>query len=92
MDAVDFPPALQFVVQPGDASAPSRSRTYRGADPDSVRLAYVAEAPVNWCPALGTVLANEEVIDGKSEVGGHPGRAPADAAMDAADHRVTPNG
>ncbi|MDX9720373.1 MAG: leucine--tRNA ligase [Myxococcota bacterium] len=33
-------------------------------------LAYVAEAPVNWCPALGTVLANEEVVDGKSEVGG----------------------
>ncbi|MGH0037312.1 MAG: leucine--tRNA ligase [Myxococcota bacterium] len=35
-------------------------------------LAYRAEVPVNWCPALGTVLANEEVIDGKSEVGGHP--------------------
>lgn len=35
-------------------------------------LAYIDEAPVNWCPALGTVLANEEVIDGKSEVGGHP--------------------
>ncbi|MFP4540468.1 MAG: leucine--tRNA ligase [Opitutales bacterium] len=35
-------------------------------------LAYVDERPVNWCPALGTVLANEEVIDGKSEVGGHP--------------------
>ncbi|MEZ4280271.1 MAG: leucine--tRNA ligase [Myxococcota bacterium] len=35
-------------------------------------LAYQAEVPVNWCPALGTVLANEEVIDGKSEVGGHP--------------------
>ena len=35
-------------------------------------LAYEAEAPVNWCPALGTVLANEEVIDGKSERGGHP--------------------
>ena len=39
---------------------------------DSKRLAYRAEVPVNWCPALGTVLANEEVIDGKSERGGHP--------------------
>ena len=35
-------------------------------------LAYEAEVPVNWCPALGTVLANEEVKDGLSEVGGHP--------------------
>ncbi len=35
-------------------------------------LAYVDEVPVNWCEALGTVLANEEVIDGKSERGGHP--------------------
>ncbi|EFK97581.1 leucyl-tRNA synthetase [sediment metagenome] len=35
-------------------------------------LAYEAEMPVNWCPALGTVLANEEVIDGKSERGNHP--------------------
>ncbi|MEX2316850.1 MAG: leucine--tRNA ligase [Pirellulales bacterium] len=39
---------------------------------DEHRLAYQSEAPVNWCPALGTVLANEEVVDGKSEVGGHP--------------------
>ena len=46
--------------------------TYGGDDPDSVRLAYVAEMPVNWCPQLGTVLANEEVVDGKSEVGGFP--------------------
>ena len=35
-------------------------------------FAYVDEVPVNWCPALGTVLSNEEVIDGKSERGGHP--------------------
>lgn len=35
-------------------------------------LAYEAKVPVNWCPGLGTVLANEEVIDGKSEVGGFP--------------------
>jgi leucyl-tRNA synthetase len=42
--------------------------TYR----DAHRLAYQSEAPVNWCPALGTVLANEEVIGGVSERGGHP--------------------
>ncbi|MCR5162794.1 MAG: leucine--tRNA ligase [Thermoguttaceae bacterium] len=39
---------------------------------DEHRLAYQQEAPVNWCPVLGTVLANEEIIDGKSERGGHP--------------------
>jgi leucyl-tRNA synthetase len=39
---------------------------------DAKRLAYVSSAPVNWCPELGTVLANEEVVDGKSEVGGFP--------------------
>ena len=39
---------------------------------DDHRLAYQSEAPVNWCPALGTVLANEEVIDGLSERGSHP--------------------
>ncbi|MFA7342751.1 MAG: leucine--tRNA ligase [Terrimicrobiaceae bacterium] len=46
--------------------------TFTGDDPDSARLAYVAEMPVNWCPELGTVLANEEIVDGKSEVGGFP--------------------
>jgi leucyl-tRNA synthetase len=46
--------------------------TYRGKNPDEVRLAYVADVPVNWCPELGTVLANEEVVDGKSEIGGFP--------------------
>jgi len=39
---------------------------------DGSRLAYVTEAPVWWCEQLGTVLANEEVVDGKSEVGGFP--------------------
>ncbi|HZZ41617.1 MAG TPA: leucine--tRNA ligase [Tepidisphaeraceae bacterium] len=39
---------------------------------DGQRLAFMDEVPVNWCPALGTVLANEEVIDGRSEVGGFP--------------------
>ncbi len=39
---------------------------------DQHRLAYQSEAPVNWCPALGTVLANEEVIGGVSERGAHP--------------------
>ncbi len=43
-------------------------RLYR----DHHRLAYEADVPVNWCAALGTVLANEEVIDGKSERGGFP--------------------
>lgn len=36
------------------------------------RLAYIADSVVNWCPALGTVLANDEIKDGKSERGGHP--------------------
>ncbi len=39
---------------------------------DDNRLAYESHAPVNWCPALGTVLANEEVVGGVSERGGHP--------------------
>ena len=55
---------------PADVAAAGEAAvaTYR----DSHRLAYQSEAPVNWCPALGTVLANEEVIGGVSERGGHP--------------------
>jgi leucyl-tRNA synthetase len=51
---------------------PNESEEEIQAYADSRRLAYVAEVPVNWCPELGTVLANEEVVDGKSEVGGFP--------------------
>ena len=53
---------------PADCTSEAARRNYR----DAKRLAFVSEAPVNWCPELGTVLANEEVIDGKSEVGGFP--------------------
>ena len=61
------------------------SREVNTTDPDYVRwtqhiflvlyergLAYESFAPVNWCPALGAVLSNEEVVDGRSEIGGHP--------------------
>jgi leucyl-tRNA synthetase len=44
----------------------------RAQEIERSRLAYVSEAPVWWCEQLGTVLANEEVVDGKSEVGGFP--------------------
>src|SRR6516164_7003193 len=51
-----------------EKQGPDAVRQYQ----DSNRLAYQAEVPVNWCPALGTVLANEEIVDGKSERGGYP--------------------
>jgi len=57
-------PVPEFITKQGGEAV----RRYQ----DKHRLAYQHEAPVNWCPALGTVLANEEVIDGKSERGGHP--------------------
>jgi leucyl-tRNA synthetase len=59
---------ISTLKYPADCSTEEEKRAYR----DSKRLAYVSEQPVWWCEALGTVLANEEVVDGKSEVGGHP--------------------
>ena len=56
-------PIPDDVTQGGDVAV----EEYRA----QFRLAFYADAMVNWCPALGTVLANEEVIDGKSERGGH---------------------
>jgi leucyl-tRNA synthetase len=61
---IDELPVPDYFVESG----PEAVRRFQ----DAHRLAYQAEAMVNWCPAMGTVLANEEVVDGKSEVGGHP--------------------
>jgi leucyl-tRNA synthetase len=59
---------IESLPYPPHLKTDDEKRDYR----DSRRLAYVAETPVNWCPELGTVLANEEVQEGKSEVGGFP--------------------
>lgn len=57
---------------PIPAHVEQQGETAIGQYRDSFRLAYQSDALVNWCAGLGTVLANEEVINGKSERGGHP--------------------
>jgi len=58
---------IEGLPVPGDLSENEKQKYI-----DEHRLAYEAQVPVNWCPALGTVLANEEVVGGLSERGGHP--------------------
>jgi leucyl-tRNA synthetase len=68
IESLPYPAGLNVS---GTAAAVSAELEFkRRAYRDSKRLAYVSEAPVWWCAELGTVLANEEVVDGKSEVGG----------------------
>jgi leucyl-tRNA synthetase len=69
IETLPYPSELQSGT---GASARPELETKRRTYGDSKRLAYVTEAPVWWCEMLGTVLANEEVVDGKSEVGGFP--------------------
>ncbi|MCS7091307.1 MAG: leucine--tRNA ligase [Verrucomicrobiota bacterium] len=69
IETLPYPPDLRPSADANfDPELEARRRAWR----DAHRLAYVAEAPVWWCPALGTVLANEEVVNGRSEIGGHP--------------------
>ena len=71
-----FDPAVQrgrpIAELPIPADVAARGEAAVAKHRDAHRLAYQSEAPVNWCPALGTVLANEEVVGGVSERGGHP--------------------
>ncbi|HWH68447.1 MAG TPA: class I tRNA ligase family protein, partial [Candidatus Sulfotelmatobacter sp.] len=69
IETLPYPPELRGGgAGVSAAELEAQRRAYR----DNKRLAYVTEAPVWWCEQLGTVLANEEVVDGKSEVGGFP--------------------
>ncbi len=76
IETLPYPPELQSRTPAWPAGStdvpPEELERKRRYYRDSKRLAYVTHAPVWWCEELGTVLANEEVVDGKSEVGGFP--------------------
>lgn len=67
---------VQAACEPGDNFSAAQWKTMAEKEQQNIlmnyRLAYLADTWVNWCPALGTVLANDEVVNGVSERGGHP--------------------
>jgi len=72
IETLEYPPGLRLPFSTSDKTELENLELSRRTFRDSKRLAFVKEAPVWWCEELGTVLANEEVVDGKSEVGGFP--------------------
>jgi leucyl-tRNA synthetase len=72
IETLDYPAGLRLPASTSNITDLETLESNRRIFRDSKRLAYVKEAPVWWCEQLGTVLANEEVVDGKSEVGGFP--------------------
>ena len=72
IETLKYPAGLRLPASSSNKTDLETLESNRRIFRDSKRLAYVTEAPVWWCEQLGTVLANEEVVDGKSEVGGFP--------------------
>jgi leucyl-tRNA synthetase len=72
IETLEYPAGLRLPFSTSDKTELETLELSRRTFRDSKRLAFVKEAPVWWCEQLGTVLANEEVVDGKSEVGGFP--------------------
>jgi leucyl-tRNA synthetase len=72
IETLEYPAGLRLPFSTSDKTELENLELSRRNVRDTKRLAYVKEAPVWWCEELGTVLANEEVVDGKSEVGGFP--------------------
>jgi leucyl-tRNA synthetase len=72
IETLKYPAGLHLPFSTSNKAELETLESNRRISRDSKRLAYVKEAPVWWCEQLGTVLANEEVVDGKSEIGRFP--------------------